>query len=146
MALRPAARTITAALSSCRPRFPLGRPGHIVPERVAEPAYSTEKDRVGPATRQPCPSRTEKGSYRESTPPRRDSAGAQARETGCAGHLAGGRRDPPWCCRASAGDRRRRGASRGWGPGLAAAQDATPVSADEDSTIETVSGQALYTL
>jgi hypothetical protein len=32
------------------------------------------------------------------------------------------------------------------GPGLAAAQDATPVSADEASTIETVSGQALYTL
>jgi predicted secreted hydrolase len=32
------------------------------------------------------------------------------------------------------------------GPGLAAAQNATPVSADEGSTIETVSGQALYSL
>ena len=39
--------------------------------------------------------------------------------------------------------------ARRWPPGgpvAAAAQDATPVSADEASTIETVSGQALYTL
>jgi hypothetical protein len=34
----------------------------------------------------------------------------------------------------------------GWMPVAAAAQDATPVSSDEGSTIETVSGQALYTL
>src|SRR5215217_6142718 len=33
-----------------------------------------------------------------------------------------------------------------WVPDVTAAQDATPVPSDETSTIETVSGQALYTL